>query len=77
MSRAGKITRRTLLIGSAAIAGGVLFGYWKYKQPYDNPLLANLKDGEAGLTPYVKIDQQCTASDFCCAPHSSVLLQAR
>jgi isoquinoline 1-oxidoreductase beta subunit len=47
-----------LLIGSAAITGGVVFGYWKYKQPYDNPLLANLKDGEASLTPYVRIDQQ-------------------
>ncbi|MCH9696180.1 MAG: molybdopterin-dependent oxidoreductase [Gammaproteobacteria bacterium] len=58
MGRAAKITRRTLLVGSAAIAGGVIFGYWKYKQPYNNPLLANLKDGEASLTPYVRIDQQ-------------------
>jgi isoquinoline 1-oxidoreductase beta subunit len=58
MGRAAKITRRTLLIGSAAIAGGVVFGYWKYKQPYDNPLLANLKEGEAALTPFVRIDQQ-------------------
>ena len=58
MGRAAKITRRTLLIGSAAIAGGVLFGYWKYRQPYANPLPANLKDGEAGLTPYIRIDQQ-------------------
>ena len=58
MGRAAKITRRSLLIGSAAIAGGVLFGYWKYRQPYDNPLLANLKDGEAGLTPYIKITEQ-------------------
>lgn len=58
MGRAAKITRRTLLIGSAAVAGGVAFGYWKYKTPYDNPLLANLGDGEAALTPYVRIDQQ-------------------
>ena len=54
MGRVAKITRRTLLIGSAAIAGGVLFGYWKYKQPYDNPLLANLKEGDAALTPYIR-----------------------
>ena len=58
MGRVAKITRRTLLIGSVAIAGGVLFGYWKYRQPYENPLLANLKDGAAALTPYIRIDQQ-------------------
>ncbi|NNC77064.1 MAG: xanthine dehydrogenase family protein molybdopterin-binding subunit [Woeseiaceae bacterium] len=58
MGRVAKITRRTLLIGSAAVAGGVAFGYWKYKTPYDNPLLANLDKGEAALTPYVRIDQK-------------------
>lgn len=55
--RIGKITRRTLLIGSAAVAGGVVFGYWRYKTPYRNPLLADLGEGEAALTPYVRIDQ--------------------
>lgn len=57
MGRAAKITRRTLLIGSVAVTGGVAFGYWKYKKPYDNPLLANLGDGEAALTPYIRIDR--------------------
>ena len=58
MGRAATITRRTLLIGSAAVAGGVAFGYWKYKQPYGNPLLGGLAEGETALTPYVRIDQQ-------------------
>lgn len=58
MGRAAKITRRTLLIGSAAIAGGVAFGYWKYRTPYDNPLTGRLADGETALTPYVRIDRQ-------------------
>ncbi len=58
MGRAATITRRTLLIGSAAVAGGVVFGYWKYRTPYDNPLTADLGAGEAALTPYVRIDQQ-------------------
>ena len=58
MGRAGTITRRTLLIGSAAVAGGVVFGYWKYRTPYDNPLTADLAEGEAALTPYVRIDRQ-------------------
>lgn len=57
MGRLKTITRRTLLIGSAAIAGGVVFGYWRYKTPYANPLLENLRDGEFALTPYIRIDQ--------------------
>lgn len=52
----GKIARRSFLIGSAAIAGGVAFGYWKYRQPYDNPLLTGLPDGAVALTPYVIVD---------------------
>ncbi len=51
----GKILRRTFLIGSAAIAGGVAFGYYKYKAPYDNPLEDGLVEGEATFNPYVKI----------------------
>ncbi len=53
----GKITRRTLLIGSVAVAGGVAFGYWRFKTPHDNPLLADLEEGEVALSPWVRIDQ--------------------
>jgi isoquinoline 1-oxidoreductase subunit beta len=56
MSTLGKITRRTLLVGSTAVAGGVAFGYYSYKKPIDNPLLDELKDGETALNPYVQID---------------------
>ena len=52
----GKIARRSFLIGSAAVAGGVMFGYYKVKQPIENPLLKDLEAGEAAITPYVKID---------------------
>ena len=52
------IARRTFLIGSAAVVGGVAFGVWRYKTPYGNPLEKGLADGEATLTPYVKIDQE-------------------
>lgn len=58
MGRAITIARRTFLIGTAAVAGGVVFGYWRYKSDYPNPLQKNLKTGEAALTPYVRIDQQ-------------------
>jgi isoquinoline 1-oxidoreductase beta subunit len=53
-----KIARRTFLIGSVAVAGGVAIGYWRYKKPYANPLEARLAEGEVALTPYVRIDQQ-------------------
>ncbi len=56
MSALKTIARRTFLIGSAAIAGGVAFGAYAYKRDPENPLLAGLADGEAAITPYVRID---------------------
>lgn len=56
MGKIAKYTRRAFLIGSAAIVGGVAFGVYKYKTPHANPLLDDLAEGEAALTPYVKID---------------------
>ena len=57
MSRAGTIARRTFLIGSAAVAGGVAFGVYSYKRAAPNPLFKGLGKGQAALTPYVRIDQ--------------------
>lgn len=56
MDRIKTIARRTFLIGSVAIAGGVAFGYYAYKKPIKNPLLDGLSDNEAAITPYVRID---------------------
>ena len=53
----GKVLRRTFLIGSAAVAGGVAIGYWQVSKPYPNPLNNTLKDGETALTPYVIVAQ--------------------
>ncbi len=58
MASIGKIARRTFLMGSAAIAGGVAFGYYMYRKPHENPLLADLGEGEAAITPWVKIDAE-------------------
>ena len=60
MSKLGTITRRTFLVASAAVAGGVIFGTYKYKQPVPNPLLdskAAQQPDFASLNPYIKIDQ--------------------
>src|SRR5208337_2768453 len=49
------IARRTFLIGSAAIGGGLAVGYYSYRRPYDNPLLKGASASEAVFNPYVKI----------------------
>lgn len=58
MGRARTITRRSFLIGSAAIVGGVAFGAYYVTRPTPNPLLDDLPEGEAALTPFVKITPQ-------------------
>ena len=47
MGRIGTIARRTFLIGSAAVVGGVAFGTYLAKRPIDNPLLDDLAEGNA------------------------------
>jgi isoquinoline 1-oxidoreductase beta subunit len=54
MASLKKIARRTFLIGSAAIAGGVAFGAYKYTRPLENPLEAG--PNEAALNPFIFID---------------------
>lgn len=56
MSRIGKIARRSFLVGSVAIVGGVGFGIYKIRQTPPNPL--SPAEGEAALNPFVLIDQQ-------------------
>ena len=58
MSRAGTIGRRSFLIGSAAVAGGVAVGYYWYNFTPSNPLLRGLGKKRVALTPYVRIDQE-------------------
>src|SRR5262249_58358109 len=43
--------------GRAAGAGGVASGSYAYKRTPPNPLLEGLGDGQAALTPYVRVDQ--------------------
>lgn len=54
MSRIGTIARRTFLISSVAVAGGVAFGVYAARKPAPNPL--SPEDGEVALNPYVMID---------------------
>ena len=55
MASVGKILRRTFLIGSTAIVGGVAFGAWAVTRPAENPLRPG--EGEAALNPFVFIDK--------------------
>jgi isoquinoline 1-oxidoreductase subunit beta len=56
MSRLANFARRTFIIGSAAIAGGVAFGVYLVRKTPANPLLDGRTDGEAVFNPWVKID---------------------
>jgi len=58
MGKLATLTRRTFLIGSAAMAGGVAFGIYKVKQTPDNPLEDDLASGEAALNPWVLVDSE-------------------
>ena len=55
MASIGKIARRTFLIGSAAIVGGVAFGVYQVRKPAPNPL--DDANGKAVLNPFVFVDQ--------------------
>jgi isoquinoline 1-oxidoreductase subunit beta len=56
MANWGKIARRSFLIGSAAVAGGVAFGVWQYRRDLPNPLRPG--EGEVTLNPWIIIDRQ-------------------
>ena len=55
MGKLRTITRRTFLISSLAIAGGVAFGTYAVKRDPNNPLTDDLKPDEATFNPWVKI----------------------
>ena len=55
MGRLKTITRRAFLIGSVAVTGGVAFGAYMVGRDPENPLLNELAEGEAAITPFVKI----------------------
>ena len=56
MGRLKTIARRTFLIGSAALVGGVAFGTYLVKRDPDNPLSADAAAGDAVFNPWVKIN---------------------
>ncbi|MGJ8546880.1 MAG: molybdopterin cofactor-binding domain-containing protein [Sulfitobacter sp.] len=58
MGRMKTIARRSFLIGSAAIVGGVAFGAYALRKPHDNPLQQDLAEGEATFNPWIKISAQ-------------------
>lgn len=58
MGRVRTIARRTFLIGSVAVAGGVAFGTYLVKRTPENPLMADLEAGEAAFNPWVKVDSE-------------------
>lgn len=58
MGKLKTFTRRTFLVGSVAIGGGVAFGTYMVQRPHENPMLDNLAEGEVSFNPWVKIDAE-------------------
>ena len=58
MGRIRTIARRTFLVGSVAVVGGVAFGTYLVRRPHDNPLAADLPDGHATFNPWVIVDSE-------------------
>ena len=48
-------TRRVLLIGAAAVGGGLAVGYLWARRPFPDPLKGRMAAGEIALNPYIKI----------------------
>jgi isoquinoline 1-oxidoreductase beta subunit len=65
----GKLLRRTFLIGTGVIAGGLAVGFYAASRPWPNPLEDDLAEGEVTFNPYVMVgaDGQITVSS-CRAP---------
>lgn len=55
MGRGKTIARRSFLIGSAVVLGGVAFGTYLVKSDPENPLAQNAGAGDAVFNPWVKI----------------------
>ncbi|GJL99309.1 MAG: aldehyde dehydrogenase [Methyloligella sp.] len=58
MGRLGTITKRTFLVGSAAVAGGIAFGLYKLATPQENPLEEGLLENAATFNPWILIDSE-------------------
>ncbi|MEP3475313.1 MAG: molybdopterin cofactor-binding domain-containing protein [Hyphomicrobiales bacterium] len=58
MGRLGAITKRTFLVGSAAVAGGIAFGLYKLATPHENPLEEGLLENAATFNPWILIDSE-------------------
>ena len=56
MGRLRTVARRTFLVGSAAVAGGVAFGVHAVRREPANPLLADAAEGAAAITPWIRVD---------------------
>jgi isoquinoline 1-oxidoreductase beta subunit len=58
MGRIRTIARRTFLVGSVAIVGGVAFGTYMMQRKLPNPLEDDLAEGAATFNPWVLIDDE-------------------
>lgn len=56
MGRVRTIGRRSFLIGSASVLGGVAFGVYRAHVPFENPLAEGAVEGSVSFNPWVVVD---------------------
>ena len=69
MSTLGTITRRTFLVGTAAVGGAAIFGTYAVARPHANPLEDDLPEGAVAFNPWIKIDGE---SITLITPHADI-----
>src|SRR6478735_5010548 len=69
MASIKSIARRTFLVGSAVVAGGVVFGTYMLRRSLPNPIAEALADGEATFNPWVKVTSKGVTL---IAPHTDI-----
>ncbi len=60
----GKLLRRTFLIGTGMITGGLAVGFYLVRKPHENPLLADLAPGEASFSLWIRIGADSSVTVF-------------
>jgi isoquinoline 1-oxidoreductase beta subunit len=69
MAAIKSIARRTFLVGSAVVVGGVVFGTYMVRRALPNPLAEGLAAGDAAFNPWVKVTSQAVTL---IAPHTDL-----
>ena len=69
MSKATRLTRRAVIVGSLAVTGGLAVGIYALNRDWPNPLEENLPEGAVTFNPWILISE---AGITLMAPHTDL-----